>query len=307
MLRRLVPATAAAALLLAGLTGCAAQQARAADCEPTLEPGALSDNVTVLGEFGTAPEVSVPDDIDILASQRTVVDAADAGGEVAREQSLVSVNMAFFDAASGEQLYASPAFSGAGDAAEFLLVSEDLANPLSEAVRCTTAGDRVVLALSPEDSAQIAMQLGGTPDASIVGVIDVVEAAPLAARGPARGLPSGYPAVVTNAEGRPGVVLPPREAPAGVSSAVRVAGDGERVEASDNVIAQVLTVGWDGVQRLNTWDTGLVALGTEEQTEQSGYTFRGELTGKTVGSQVVVVENRDGDAQVVVVDILGTN
>ncbi len=305
MLRRLVPATAVVTLLLAGLTGCGAQQAPSADCAPTLEPGALSDNVTVLGEFGDVPEVSIPEDIEILSSQRTIVDEAEDRSVVAGEDTLASVNMAFFDAASGEQLYASPAFASGDEAPEFLMVAKDMANPLSEAVRCAAPGDRVVLAMSPADSAQIAAQLGGTPDASVVGVIDLVEAAPLVAQGSARGLPSGYPAVVTNDEGRPGVVLPPREAPAGVSSAERIIGDGDEVSAQDDVVAQVLSVGWDGEQRLNTWDTGLVALGTEEQIEQSGYTFRGELTGKTVGSQVVIVENRDGDAQVVVVDIVG--
>lgn len=307
MLRRVVPATAVATLLIAGLTGCGAQQSQASDCAAQLSPGVLSNNVTVLGEFGTVPEVSIPKDIEISDTQRTIVAEAEDRTRVADEDSLVSVNMAFFDAASGKQLYASPAFSGAGTSPEFLMVSEDMANPLSEGVRCAAAGDRVVLALSPADGADIAAQLGGTAESAVVAVVDVVATSPLAASGPVRGLPSGYPAVVTNDEGRPGIVLPPREAPKGISSATRIAGDGAEVSAENNVVGQVLSVGWDGEQRTNTWESGLVALGTEEQMAQSGYTFRGELTGKTVGSQVVIIDNSTGDPQVVVVDILGAS
>lgn len=308
MLRRIVPATAAAALLLAGATGCSAQQLAAADCEPSLASGALSDNVTVLGGFGEAPQVSAPKQTDILTSQRTVVHSADDRTDVAGEGSLVGVNMAFFDSESGEQLYASPGFAAAGQSPELLMVSEETSNPLSEAVRCTAPGDRVVLALSPEVSAQLGGQLGSTSTAPLVGVIDTVSTSPLSARGPVRGLPNGYPAVVTNDEGRPGIVLPPRQAPAGTTSAVRIAGDGAEVGAEDNVIAQVLSVGWDGEEQLNTWDSGIVGLGTEEQLVQPDYTFRTELTGKTIGSQVVVIEHEQGgEARVVVVDIVGVN
>ncbi|UOQ58445.1 peptidylprolyl isomerase [Leucobacter allii] len=315
MLRRLVPATAAAGLLLAGLTGCSAQLASAADCSPALQPGVLSDGVTVLGGFGEVPEVSIPEDVSIDATQRTIVAGADAAEEaseddarVAVDQSLVGVNMAFFDSSTSEQVYESPGFGDAAASPELLLLDDETANPLSEAVRCTVPGDRVVLAFGPDDSAAFGAQLGTTGDAAIVGVLDVVSTAALAADGPVRGLPNGYPAVVTNDEGRPGMVLPPSEAPTATSSAVRIAGDGEKVAADDGVVAQVLQVSWDGSVKLNTWDTGLTALGTEDQIAQSGYTFRSELTGKQIGSQVVVVEALDGgDAQVVVVDIVGVS
>ncbi|QIM16462.1 peptidylprolyl isomerase [Leucobacter insecticola] len=313
MLRRFVPATAVATLVIAGLTGCSAQANKAADCAEVMTSGSLSDSVSVIGSYGTPPEISVKGDFAIADSQRTIVSKAEDRSKLADEQSLVSVNMAFFDETTGAELYASPVFTGQGDSPEFLMVSEELSNPLSEAVRCSAAGDRVVLAMSPEDSAQIAAQLGGTVGASVIGVIDVVDTRGLTASGPVRGLPSGYPAVVTNDEGRPGVVLPPREAPKGTSSATRIVGDGAVVSADNNVIAQVLAVGWDGNKRMNTWDPedfqnfGLKALQSEDLISQTGYTFRPELTGKTVGSQVVIVENVDGNAQVVVVDIIGVN
>ncbi|MHA3683040.1 peptidylprolyl isomerase [Leucobacter sp. HY1908] len=306
MLRRVIPATAVSALLIAGITGCSAQQA-APDCTPGMQPGALSDNVTVDGGFDAAPAMQVPGDITIETSQRTVIDEASDRSVVAGEQSLVGVNMAFFDSATGEQIYQSPAF-GSAASPEFLLVDEAQSNPLSESVRCLAAGDRAVLALGPAEGAQLSAQLGGSGQGSVVGIVDVQSVSPLAVQGKTQGLPNGYPAVVTNDEGRPGVVLPPREAPQGTTSAVRIAGTGAEVTADNNVIAQLLEVGWDGQERTNTWETGLMGLGNEEQIAQSGFTYRAALTGQQVGSQVVVIENlEEGTPRVLVIDILGVN
>ncbi|MBL3687158.1 peptidylprolyl isomerase [Leucobacter zeae] len=309
MLRRLVPATAAAALLLTGLTACSAQSA-SADCTASLQAGVLSDSVTVLGDAGAVPQVSVPEDIaKISATQRTVVTEASDRERVAGEGSIVSATLTVVDSGTGKQIYTSPSLQDPAQDVEFLMVAKDAANPLSEAVRCTAPGERVVLAIAPEDGAQLAMQLGADPADPLVVVIDVAAVAPTHAEGRTRGLPSGYPAVVTDDTGRPGVVLPPRDPRAGTSSASRIVGDGAEVEAGDNVIAQVLSVGWDGSEKRNTWAAGALSgeniLGNEDQVAQSGNTFRAELTGKTVGSQVVVVENEKGaEPQVVVVDIL---
>lgn len=306
MLRRVIPATAASALLIAGITGCSAQQA-AADCEPIMQSGALSDSVTVEGGFNASAALTLPEGIDISTSQRTVVDEASDRSVVAADQSLVGVNMAFFDALTGDQIYESPAF-GSDASPEFLLVDEAQPNPLSESVRCLAAGDRAVLALGPEESAQLAMQLGSPTMGGVVGVVDVESVSALAVQGKTKGLPNGYPAVVTNEEGRPGVVLPPRDAPAGTTAAVRIPGNGAEVSAENNVIAQVLEVGWDGSERTNTWNTGLMGLGNEQQIEQSGYTYRTAITGQRVGSQVVVIENEEGGTpRVLVIDILGVN
>ncbi|KTR86652.1 hypothetical protein [Leucobacter chromiiresistens] len=308
MLRRIIPATAAAALLLAGATGCSAQQAQASDCTATLQPGALSDSTTVLGSFGEAPQISAPENVEITSTQRTVVESGDRDGYAAGEQSLVGVNMAFFDAATGETLFQSEGFTDSSRPPQPLLVAEETANPLSEAVRCSVPGDRVVLALAPQESAQLAGQLGAPDAGALIGVVDVISTAPTSAEGPARGLPNGFPAVVTDDEGRVGVVLPPTDAPEGTTSAVRIEGDGDDVTATDNVIAQVLAVGWDGMEQENTWNTGLKLLYTEADIAQSGVTYRAELTGKPVGSQVVIVENEgSADARVVVVDILGVS
>lgn len=317
MLRRIVPATAVAALLLAGVAGCSAQSTADA-CDPALEPGALSDGTAVTGSFGETPKVEVPADTRAMVSQRTIVEsAADRGEQLeAGDEALVGVDMAFFDAKTGEQLYESQGFASGEDAPEFLLFTDALESPLVDALRCSAPGDRLAVALAGDDGGQLAMQLGGDPAAGLVGVIDVRSASPLAAQGKTRGLPNGFPAVATDENGVPGVVLAPRDLPEGTKSAVRIEGAGEQVTEADTVIAQVLAINPDATvapgapvnQKIvaSTWQSGgPTMLGTEAQESQNGNPMRAELTGRSVGSQVVILTNDGESSQVAVVDIIG--
>ena len=303
MRRRIAPTAAAIALLAAGLTGCSAA-ASADDCVPTIGPGALSNNVTVLGEFGEDPQVSIPSDITIQAPQRTIVQSADDRGEAAGSNSLVSVNIAYFDSATGDQL-GEPSTFDSDRGTSFVVNSPENETPITETMKCTAPGDRTVIALEPMESLAYMDQLGLTPGASLVMVVDTVSTSPLHSDGTRRGLPSGFPAVVTDETGQPGVVLPPREAPADTRSAASIVGNGPEITAEQSVIGQALIVSWDEAEKLaDTRDNGSpMPLGTEESAEQSGISFRGELTGHTVGSQVVIIEGGEG-AQVIVVDIL---
>lgn len=304
MSRRIVPALLAAALLATGATACSAQPSVPEECDRALAPGALSDHVTVLGAAGSEATVSVPSGIGILSSQRTIVAEGSERDTLAEEGSLVAVNVAFYDSATGSEVYRSAEF-GTTRASDFVLISEGSGLPMIvDGLRCTAAGDRVVIAGSPEDSRPLAASYGLTPGASLVAVVDVIDARPLAAQGSPRLLPSGFPAVAVDHTGRPGIVLPPQPPGSGSRSALRVEGDGEEVGAEDAVIAQVLTVGWDGVEQKNTWTSGPVNLGSEAQMDRSGITFRPEVTGRTVGSQLVVIEGDGAGARVSVVDIL---
>ena len=302
---RLRPASVTAtvaALFVAGLTGCSAS-AGADECVSGVGPGALSNNVTVLGDFGEAPQVSIPSDITIQSPQRTVVQNAENRAATGGSESLISVNLAYFDSVTGEQL-GEPTPFDAESGSSFLVNSAENESPIAEALKCSAPGDRTVIALAPMESLAFMDQLGLTPGASLVMVVDTVSTNPLHAAGNRQGLPAGFPAVVTNESGQPGVVLPPSEAPEGTSSAASLVGNGPPISAEDAVIAHVLIVNWSGEKLTNTRETGNpIPLGTENESDQSGVTFRSELTGHTVGSQVVVIEGGEG-AQVAVVDIL---
>lgn len=309
MLRRIVPAVLATAVIAAGLTGCAtapAESGNRGDCVPALGAGTLSDSVVVLGGFGTEPQVQIPADTQVSVAQRSIVEAGAPGGNVADAGSLVTWNYAFYDQASGEKLVASPGF-GTNDSASFMLVPEaDALDAISATLSCAVPGDRVVAAFSPSDSQGLAMalQLGAAPEASIVGVFDVLDVGMQRAEGGLRGLPSGFPAVVTNDTGMPGVVLPPRQAPDGLVSAVRIAGDGRAVDADDQVLVQMLTVSWTGSVTSNTWEgAGPQLIGGEEMAAQQGLIIREALTGAQVGSQLVITEGGE-NSRVHVVDVL---
>lgn len=303
MLRRIVPATAAAALLITGLTGCAASNDAVASCESPYSAGALSDSVVVSGPVGERPTAEMSGDISIKTTQRTIeTQSTDDDAAVVTADSLVGVNINLFDAKSGEQVYSSAGYDTG--APEYLVVSDTQPNPLADGLRCAAEGDRVVIALSPDESALFAQQLGAPAEGSLVFVVDIVSVAPLSSEGSPKALPSGFPAVVTNDKGQPGIVLPPNSAPNGVTSAVRIQGDGPTVAATDNLVVQVLEVDWDGTVKLNSWETGPMGIGNEAESVQAGTTYRTALTGKNVGSQVVVLEKQGEVERAVVVDIL---
>lgn len=317
MLRRIVPASAVVVLLLSGLTACSPQQAQAQaqprGCVSQLKPGVLSDSVQVSTGFGEVPEVSIPKGVDFEVSQRSFAEKAKDRGRVAGENTLVSVNMAYFDTQTGEAIGATSAFTGQGDAPEYMLVSAEQADPRSEAVRCAAVGDRIVLAITAEE----VKKMQAPVDSPIVVVIDVVAESALRAEGELQPLPNGFPAVVTNENGQPGVVMPPGAAPEGTRSASRIKGTGADVGADQNVVAQITKVLWDpkvtdNAEKLvmSSWNEGLAGiqlLGNEDMIAESGNTFRPELTGKTVGSQVVIIENSGGASHVYVVDILAAS
>ena len=309
MLRRIAPAVLTVAVSAAVLTGCSSTgpvEVNRGDCAPMLGAGALSDGVVVLGGFGTAPEVSVSQQTEITTSQRSIIDSSGvkAGAKVAGNGTIASVNFAFYDQGTGEKLFESAGFGGQNTTKEFFMVSEETMNPLTAAVQCAAPGERVVLALSPQDALPLRQDLGGTPESALVAVMDVEGVSDLKASGKKRGLPNGFPAVVTDEDGVPGVVLPPRDAPVGVTTGVRIEGSGEKVTAENRVLVQTLVVSWDGSVLTNTWaGTGPQMLPKQAEAEAQGLAFRAELNGKKVGSQVVITEGGD-NARVIVLDII---
>lgn len=298
---RTAPLVTAVALVLAGGLSACSQVGTAQDCAPLLESGPVSDSVVVLGEAGTTPQVSVPAESIPTVSQRTIVQQAENRERVVAEGDLVTVNFAFFDGLSGEQVFATPGFGT--DSGGYIVqdVADTEISAFTTAFRCAATGDRVVVALSPADSVAFAQGYGVTPGTPIIAVADVQGVAGLTAEGNVRSLPAGFPGIAVDENNRPGIVIPPGSEPTKVRSASRIVGDGAVVGAEQVVIAQVLTVSWNRDIVENTWETGPKSLGTEASPEVN---FRDQLTGKTVGSQVVIMTPSEGGAQVSVVDIL---
>jgi peptidylprolyl isomerase len=257
----------------------------------------LSDSVSIAGDSASTLRVSLNEGSSVFAAQRSVISEATNRGAVVTEGAIVGANVAYIDSVTGEVLEVSPTFgTGEGDA---LFLANAQSSAIVAGTLCAAVGDTLAIALSADESAAMGML-----DGSLVTVVEVVSANEPRAHGAHRLLPSGFPAVAINDQGQPGVVLPPQQAPSEVRSALRIEGTGDIVAADQSVIGNVLTVSWSGAELKNTWPQGPQSFGTEEQAVQAGASFRSQLTGYPVGSQVVVIEPGDGGATVSVVDIL---
>lgn len=301
MRRRIVPLTAAAALLATVVTGCTSTPSGSADlasCEAPLSPGALSSSVQITGETADTLRVSVGRDLQANRAERSVLTPENTSDRVATEGSIVVANLGYVNASNGELLSVSPTFGTARGDTPF--IAEVDMGSIAAGTVCAREGDTLAIVLSPEEGASLGL------DESIIVIAEIAAVAAPHAEGQLRALASGFPAVTTDHTGQPGIVLPPQEAPSETRSALRILGTGETVKAEDSVIGQILTVGWGGTIERNSWSTGPLNLGNEAGASTPQSSFRTELTGVPVGSQVVVIEPAEGGARVSVIDILAT-
>jgi hypothetical protein len=299
---RTAPLTIVAALIITfGLSACSPVSNAAQSCTPLLAAGSVSDRVVVLGENGTMPEVSLPGESSPSISQRTIVQRAENRDRVVAEGDLVTVNFGFYDGLSGQQVFATPGFGT--DSGGFIVqdLPDTEISAFTTSFRCAAVGDRLVVALSPQDSLAFAQGYGVMPGSAIIAVADVQGVAGVAAEGAVRALPSGFPGIAVNENGRPCIVIPPGAEPTQLRSALRIEGAGAKVRDQDIVIAQVLTVGWNGEIVENSWESGPRSLGSIEQPLAL---FRDQITGAPVGSQLIVMVPSESGVQVSVVDIL---
>lgn len=297
MRRRILPAVVVPVLAIVGLTGCTASGTFGLNCEAPIPSGSVAASVKLhANEQGTL-SISASQDA-VAEAQRSYVQRAQDRTVLSQAGSLVTVNFAAFDSLTGELLSATPTF-GTDSAGEMVVLNQP-ENPLTQGLECAAPGDTVSMVLP---AAVSAIPLSA-PDASLVVLAEVVEVRSAAAEGATRSLPSGFPAVVTDVTGRPGVVLPPQDAPNDDVAAVRIEGSGAPVTADNQVFGQVLTVGWDGQVQQTTWDGIPENFGSETQSAAGGAGFRAHLTGVPVGSQVVVITTEDGAPSVSVIDVL---
>ncbi|MBO1902547.1 hypothetical protein J4H92_11375 [Leucobacter weissii] len=306
MRRRIIPAAVSAALLVTGLTACTSAESPATVCENPLQPGVLSNAVT--GEPSAIGEGAN----DILNAQRSLIVEAQERSDTAAPGGIVVADVTLFDAVTGQVL-------DEREGAPHLALPEDLIGEASAALSssdsnsigadfliaaallCTAPGDSVAVAMTPQQAQ--ASQLGSDAIAAVIAVRSVFRTQ---AEGSERALPNGFPAIAVNDAGRPGVVLPPASGPSEARVAPRVLGTGEEITAESMAIGQALTVDWSGEVVQNTWESGLVAFGTEAEANPT-FPFREQLTGYPVGSQVVILDPGEGEPVVHVVDILAAS
>lgn len=178
---------------------------------------------------------------------------------------------------------------------------------LVTAMMCATEGTRVVAAIpASEISPTGAADLGVSEDQSIAVTIDITKVYLGAADGtPQYNDRRGMPSVVLAPGGRPGVIVPDAPAPDELAVETLKKGDGPTVGNGDTARVHYAGVDWKTRKVTeSTWENGAsVAV-----APKSPLAFAAEITGATVGSQLLVVVPADsagGSATIYVVDVLG--
>nr|WP_314841789.1 hypothetical protein [uncultured Microbacterium sp.] len=297
-MRKTSAVLATLSLAALALTGCAAAPTYAGSaCDRSADSAAVSDSVTVEGDLGETPEVTVFG--SAKAEKTSFSDAVVGDGEALTSATQPMVlDLAFFGGDSGEKLYESE-FNGDLSRVHTIDFWAQKSPGLEEVLQCATAGSRIVAVLTPEDFGETNVAAFGLAEGeNVVAVVDVLDVLLPHAEGAsqfndARGLPT----VVRAPDGTPGVIIPDSDAPKKQITQTLIQGDGAVVESESTIVTNIMAVGWDDkTVTSSTW-------GAEPNVGPAAK----ELVGATVGSQLlVVVPGAEGaGSTAIVVDILG--
>ncbi len=296
-----------------GLVGCSASTP--SSC-PTPTDSAISSVVDAPGEVGAVPTVSLRSPF-VPAQSGTATLIEGDGPRITTESQLALVDVTVLDAASGEQLVATPYNADVSTATPLPRLTQAIPS-LAPLLQCVAEGSRVAVAIPGDDlGAQGAQALGVAEGDGAVFVFDVRKVFLPAADGADQyNADSGMPSVVRAPDGQPGVVIPAGDAPTETRSQTIKKGDGPNVAADSSVVIHVQGVAWGADTTFaSTWKNGAPG---QAQVSSLPPAMAAALEGQTVGSQVLIVVPADqtdqdqqilrapaGSALVYVVDILG--
>jgi peptidylprolyl isomerase len=291
--------------LLLSLAACSSSASAAAGCSDVTGPGSASDSVSVTGDVGQSQTATFPFPLVADSAEvSTLVSTDDDDATVAGYGGVVNVGYTVYDGETGEAV---------GQPSTGLIpVSDNLPQALQDALACTSAGERVAVVLPNEDATTIISGATGT----VVMVFDVTTAFPRSASGSPQPAQSGFPSVVRDETGRPGLTLTTTDAPTAAKAAVLIEGDGDEVAEGDALLVQVTSVDYSAPTKtaVNTWESGTPQLwlasddATKTQGSEQPAGIGQYLIGQPIGSQVLVVlpgDDAGAAAAAWVVDILG--
>ncbi len=312
-MRKIPAALVVLALTAVGLVGCSTAGSNACPRPSDPDPGTMSA-VTVTGSTAAAPRLDLYTPFRAPGLAFEDLSTGEEGTPVTSDDQLVVLDLSLFSGTTGE-LLVKTAYDGS-DAAAFSVSRWETTFPqLGEALQCARPGTRMAVALPPDGiAAEAAPSLGIAEGESAVLVVDVRKTYLAAADGADQYNDAlGLPTVVRAPDGRPGIIVPDAAAPTDTVTQIIKKGDGEVVSGDSPVRLAYTGVSWDSRDPFTT------TWGEEPKSvtlDAMGPAFAAAITGKTVGSQILVVIPPDqvGDAQtgapadatlVYVVDILG--
>lgn len=290
----------AAALITLGLAalalaGCSAGPSFAGQaCSAKSVSSALTNSVTVKGDFGAKPTVTFATPTKV---QHASVDelVTGTGPAITDKNQPFAIDVALYDATTGQSL-GSTAFDGSAQVADINTWNSQL-KTIGDSVGCATAGSRLL----------VGFPAGTVAEHGAVAVVDVQKVFLPHAEGSLQYNDAlGLPTVVRAPDGRPGIIIPDAKKPAKQVTQTLIRGNGAKVKKTDVLRVQLTSVDWDTRKVLkSTWDSGSVAISAAG------------LEGQTIGSQVLLVippaeatqsTGSDGNGtQAIVVDILGVD
>ena len=300
--------------LVASLTGCSSSTSDAS-CTPLAESGSTVDKVKVSGGFGELPTATFPTPLTVTKTERKILVTGD--GAPALPGGAVTLDFSIYNGETGEIL-GQTKYDGT-DLQTSSLDDNSLIHGLVATIQCANAGSQIVSVIAPTDL----LDQNGAPvgnlgkNTSLVVVADLISTSLAKANGKDQPAQDGFPTVVLDSNGVPGVTVPKTKAPTELKVEVLKKGDGPVVKAGSSV-----TVHYTGV----LWSDGTVFDSSWSRKSPATFSLNGvvpgfaqALEGQTVGSQIVAVippelgyGNQDngtipsGSTLVFVIDILGT-
>jgi FKBP-type peptidyl-prolyl cis-trans isomerase len=313
---RKTAALLASVTLVVALAACSSSGGASADCTSRAEAGSATEALTVTGDFGTTAEVIIPSPLTTSTTQREII--TEGTGPIATLDQTVTIDFSIYDGSSGEALQEST-FDGSTTLPVVLTDAVTIPG-FVKALECLPAGSRVVAAIAPEDAFGTAgnAQAGIGPDTTIVLVADIISIALARANGADQPATDGFPSVVLDEKGVPGITIPKDDAPTELGLAVLKKGEGPKVEAGASVTVHYTGALWsDNSIFDSSWTKGAPATFSLDGVVPG---FAQALEGQTVGSQVIAIIPPDlgygdeatgsipaGSTLVFVIDILAIN
>jgi FKBP-type peptidyl-prolyl cis-trans isomerase len=312
--------------LLLALTACSTPgSASERPCD--VVPGNASETIEAGGTAGsTLEDVSFPTPLVAADTQVTVLEGG--GGDTVDILTPMFANFAVYNGRTGDTInpYGPIGVDQATGEPQLITLAALSGVPgFQKAMTCASAGSRIAVAVPPEDAFGETgnSQLGVGAEDTLIFVADVLETYPSRATGDPRPAKAGFPSVVTDANGVPGVTVPSDAAPEEYRKTLLREGDGTEIQEGDIVTVHYTGVLWDSKEVFDSsWTRRApVRFPAQEGTdEQPGVVkgFADALIGAQVGDQILAVLPPDvaygdeateaipaGSTLVFVIDVLG--
>jgi peptidylprolyl isomerase len=248
--------------------------------------GALAE-VDVSDDVGTKPTVDLETPFALEASESRVV--VEGEGEEVAEDDTISVEFLAINGTDGAELGSSYE-----QGPQTVTLNAQGGPPvLIDALTGRQVGDRLIIGLSPADSAPDpsdgASAPASVPQDTLLYVVDILDLVPSQAEGEqVTDLPAGLPTVETDGTGAvTGVSVPEETPPTDLVVQPLIVGEGDPVEADDTLQVQYWGVLWDGGETFDSsWERGAPASFPLTQVI-AGWTQG--LEGQPVGSRVLLL------------------